>query len=75
MQNSVHVFPGQVQPTSIVTCVWDSSWHSSLAGISFLSTQLVITFNCQLARNISCLKVIFPRCVHKITRDANIYSV
>ena len=47
MRNLVRVFPGQVQHMFIVTSAWDNSWHLSLAGISFLSTQLVITFNCQ----------------------------
>lgn len=52
MRSLVHVFPGQVQHIFIVMSVWESSWRLSLAGISFLSTQLVTTFNCQFTRNI-----------------------
>jgi hypothetical protein len=40
-QNLVHVFPGQVQHMFIVMSVLGSLWLLLLAGISFLSTQLV----------------------------------
>lgn len=44
MQNLAHVFPGQVQHIFIVMSVLGSLWHLLLAGISFLSTQLVSNF-------------------------------
>jgi hypothetical protein len=47
MQSLVHVFPVQVQHMSIVMSAWGNLWHLSLAGISFLSTQLVSNLQLQ----------------------------
>jgi len=48
MRSLVREFPGQVQHTFIVTSAWVRSWHLSLDGIWFLSTQSVITSSSQM---------------------------
>jgi hypothetical protein len=54
-QNLVHVFPVQAQHIFIVLSVLGNLWLLLLAGISFLSTQLVSN-NCQFMRNDSFLQ-------------------
>jgi hypothetical protein len=78
MQSLVHVFPGQVQHISTVMSVWGSSWHLSLAGISFLSTQLASSFKLSTHRVllfVAKLCLFMPSPVWTSVPEDKIYSL